>query len=138
MCALPFGNRAPLLGHAELIPIPDFSREAISCERCHGPVERRLADPPAGTIINPAKLEPAARDSVCEHCHLFGAARVPNPGKRLGDFIPGQRLEDTFTIYRSGVPPGASAGAFKVTTHVSLLSQAMSTATIFDQGQALA
>jgi photosynthetic reaction center cytochrome c subunit len=101
---------------------PIFPAEAISCERCHGPVERHLADPRAGTIINPAKLEPAARDSVCEQCHLFGAARVPNPGKRVGDFIPGQRLEDTFTIYRNAVPPGMSAGAFKVISHVEQLA----------------
>jgi photosynthetic reaction center cytochrome c subunit len=101
---------------------PIFPAEAISCERCHGPVERHLADPRAGTIINPAKLEPAARDSVCEQCHLFGAARVPNPGKRLSDFIPGQRLEDTFTIYRNAVPPGMSAGAFKVISHVEQLA----------------
>jgi photosynthetic reaction center cytochrome c subunit len=101
---------------------PIFAAEAITCERCHGPVERHLADPRAGTIVNPAKLEPAARDSVCEQCHLFGVARVPNPGKRLSDFIPGQRLEDTFTIYRNTVPPGASAGTFKVISHVEQLA----------------
>jgi photosynthetic reaction center cytochrome c subunit len=101
---------------------PIFPEEAITCERCHGPVERHLAEPRAGTIINPAKLEPAARDSVCEQCHLFGAARVPNPGKKLSDFIPGQRLEDTFSIYRNALPSGAPAGAFKVISHVEQLA----------------
>jgi photosynthetic reaction center cytochrome c subunit len=101
---------------------PVFSAEAITCERCHGPVEKHLADPRAGTIVNPAKLEPAARDSVCEQCHLFGVARVPNPGKKLSDFVPGQRLEDTFTIYHDAVPPGSSAGAFKVISHVEQLA----------------
>ena len=101
---------------------PIFAAEAITCERCHGPVERHLADPRADTIVNPAKLEPAARDSVCEQCHLFGAARVPNPGKKLSDFIPGQRLEDTFTIYRNALPPGAPAGSFKVISHVEQLA----------------
>jgi photosynthetic reaction center cytochrome c subunit len=101
---------------------PVFPAEAITCERCHGPVERHLADPRAGTIINPAKLEPAARDSICEQCHLFGAARVANPGKKLSDFIPGQRLEDTFTVYRNAVPAGASPGAFKVISHVEQLA----------------
>ena len=101
---------------------PIFTAEAITCERCHGPVERHLADPRAGTIVNPAKLEPAARDSVCEQCHLFGAARVPNPGKKLSDFIPGQRLEDTFTIYHNALPPGAPAGSFKVISHVEQLA----------------
>jgi photosynthetic reaction center cytochrome c subunit len=101
---------------------PVFSAEAITCERCHGPVEKHLADPRAGTIVNPVKLEPAARDSVCEQCHLFGVARVVNPGKRLSDFVPGQRLEETFTVYHDAVPPGSSAGAFKVISHVEQLA----------------
>jgi photosynthetic reaction center cytochrome c subunit len=101
---------------------PVFPAEAITCERCHGPAERHLADPRVGTIVNPAKLEPVARDSICEQCHLFGAARVPNPGKRLSDFVPGQRLEDTFTVYRNAVPPSLSAGTFKVISHIEQLA----------------
>jgi len=101
---------------------PAFPAEGITCERCHGPVERHLADPRAGTIVNPAKLEPAARDSICEQCHLFGVARVPNPAKKLSDFIPGQPLEDTFTIYRNVMPEGSSAGDFKVISHVEQLA----------------
>ena len=85
---------------------PVFPAEAITCERCHGPVEKHLADPRAGTIVNPAKLEPAARDSVCEQCHLFGAARVANPGQKLADFVPGERAEDVFTTYHDANPNG--------------------------------
>ncbi len=101
---------------------PIFAAESITCERCHGPAEKHLADPRAGTIINPAKLAPAARDSVCEQCHLFGAARVTNPGKSFSDFLPGQTLEDTFTVYRNAVPAGSSAGDFKVISHVEQLA----------------
>ncbi len=101
---------------------PAFPAEGITCERCHGPVERHLADPRAGNIVNPAKLEPAARDSICEQCHLFGVSRVPNPGKKLGDFVPGQTLENTFTIYRNFSPEGSSAGDFKVISHVEQLA----------------
>ncbi len=101
---------------------PVFTAEAITCERCHGPAEKHLADPRAGTIINPAKLEPVARDSICEQCHLFGAARVINPGKKFSDFVAGQRLEDTFTVYRNSVPAGTSTGAFKVISHVEQLA----------------
>lgn len=101
---------------------PVFPAEGITCERCHGPVEKHLSDPRRGTIVAPAKLEPAARDSVCEQCHLFGAARVPNPGKKLSDFVPGQPLEDTFTVYRNTVPAGSAAGAFKVISHVEQLA----------------
>ena len=101
---------------------PVFPAETITCERCHGPAEKHLADPRASTIINPAKLEPAARDSICEQCHLLGAARVLNPRKQFSDFVPGQRLEDTFTTYRDVVPAGSAAGAFKVISHVEQLA----------------
>jgi len=117
------GKALYITGTLNSFRAPIFADEAISCERCHGPVERHLADPRAGTIVNPAKLEPASRDSVCEQCHLFGAARVPNPGKRLSDFVAGQRLEDTFTIFHDAVPPGAAAGDFKVISHAEQLAQ---------------
>src|SRR5262249_47550697 len=46
----------------------------IGCERCHGPGELHAANRKAGenpgdvdySIVNPAHLEPAQRDSVCE------------------------------------------------------------------------
>jgi photosynthetic reaction center cytochrome c subunit len=97
---------------------PVFADEGITCERCHGPSEQHLADPRPGTIINPAKLAPPARDSVCEQCHLFGVARVANPGKKLSDFVPGQGLENTFTIYHDANP----TGAFKVISQVEQLA----------------
>jgi tetratricopeptide (TPR) repeat protein len=100
---------------------PVFAAEAITCERCHGPSEKHLADPRAGTIVNPSKLAPAARDSICEQCHLFGVARVPNPGKKLSDFVPGEALENTYTIYRNASPEGSS-GDFKVISHVEQLA----------------
>ena len=101
---------------------PIFPAEGITCERCHGPAERHLADPRAETIVNPARLTPDRRDSVCEQCHLFGIARVPNPGKKLSDFVPGQRLEDTFTIYRNVLPEGSTGEDFKVISHVEQLA----------------
>ncbi len=101
---------------------PIFAAEAITCERCHGPSQRHLADPRSGTIVNPSKLERAARDSICEQCHLFGVARVANPGKKLSDFIPGQPLEDTYTIYRNVVPEGSATGELKVISHVEQLA----------------
>lgn len=102
---------------------PPFSAEAITCERCHGPAEEHLRDPRAGTIINPAKLAPAARDSVCEQCHLLGVARVLNPGKTFSDFRPGEPLEDVFTTYVNAVPSGSDAGKLKVISHVEQLAR---------------
>jgi photosynthetic reaction center cytochrome c subunit len=99
-------------------PVFPASRESINCGRCHGPARKHLADPRAGNIVNPAKLEPAARDSICEQCHLFGVARVPNPGKQLSDFVPGERAEDVFTTYHDANP----TGSFKVISHVEQLA----------------
>jgi photosynthetic reaction center cytochrome c subunit len=101
---------------------PPFASQGITCERCHGPAEKHLADPRPGTIINPTKLPHAARDSICEQCHLFGVARVPNPGKKLTDFLPGAPLENTYTIYRNVMPEGSPAGDFKVISHVEQLA----------------
>lgn len=101
---------------------PAFPEEGITCERCHGPAEKHLQDPRTGTILNPDKLEGTARDSICEQCHLFGVARVANPGKEISDFTPGRPLEETFTIYRNVMPPGSPAGDFKVISHVEQLA----------------
>jgi photosynthetic reaction center cytochrome c subunit len=101
---------------------PVFAAAGITCERCHGPAEKHLADPRAGNIVNPSKLERGARDSVCEQCHLFGAARVPNPGKHLSDFVPGQPLEESYTVYHNAANPDGPSGDFKVISHVEQLA----------------
>jgi len=101
---------------------PPFAEEAIGCERCHGSAEKHLRDPRAGTIINPRKLAPAARDSVCEQCHLLGVGRVLNPGMHFGDFRPGRPLEDVFTTYVASPPAGREV-KFKVISHVEQLAR---------------
>jgi photosynthetic reaction center cytochrome c subunit len=124
-CLLCHSGRAlSISGTVNWYRSPPFDSESISCERCHGPVERHLRDPRAGTIVNPAKLEPAARDGVCEQCHLLGAARVANPGRKISDFIPGQLLESTFTIFHDVIENGA-AGDFKVISHVEQLARSV-------------
>jgi Flp pilus assembly protein TadD len=96
---------------------PVFAEEAISCARCHGPVEEHLRRPVPGSIVNPANLTAAARDSVCEQCHLAGVTRIANPGKTFGDFRPGQKLEEMFTVYTR-----AGERGFKVISHVEQLA----------------
>lgn len=78
---------------------PPFEAMNISCERCHGSTEAHLANPVRGTVINPARLPEAERDSICEQCHLAGEVRIPNPGKAITDFRPGETLEQTYTVY---------------------------------------
>lgn len=75
------------------------AREAITCDRCHGEPTAHLRQPSRQTIVNPARLPRAERDSVCEQCHLNGEARVTNPGKEFSVFKPGQKLEDVFSVF---------------------------------------
>jgi photosynthetic reaction center cytochrome c subunit len=119
------GTALKIPGTSNQYRSPPFAAESITCERCHGSAEKHLTDPRAGTIINPAKLPPAARDSVCEQCHLLGVGRVLNPGKKFSDFRPGEPLENVFTTYVNVSPPGVDAGKFKVISHVEQLARSV-------------
>jgi hypothetical protein len=99
-----------------------FADEAISCERCHGSAERHLKNPAPGSILNPAKLDPVARDSICEQCHLSGLIRITNPSKHLEDYSPGQRLEDVFTTYVASRSTSDADDAFKSVSHSEQLA----------------
>jgi predicted CXXCH cytochrome family protein len=99
---------------------PPFAAAPIGCARCHGDPSRHLGEPRPGSIVNPAKLPPALRDSVCESCHLSGDARVLNPGRQLSDFRPGMLLEDVFSVY---VPAKSGANRpLKVVSHSEQLA----------------
>jgi hypothetical protein len=74
--------------------------------------------------VNPRKLPSAARDSVCEQCHLAGVTRVLNPGKNFADFHAGQALEDVFTVYVHAATSG-TARAFKVISHAEQFARSM-------------
>ena len=100
---------------AEAIPEP-----GITCDRCHGDASSHVLKPTRSNIVNPKRLAPAARDSVCEQCHLSGSARVTNPGKQFRDFRPGMALEDVFAVYVQAVP--TSSSRIKVTSHAEQLA----------------
>ena len=118
------GEAVPVSGTRNEYASPPFHAMAIGCSRCHGSAAEHLADPGPGNIINPARLAPAARDSICEQCHLIGVARVLNPGKSFSDFKPGQPLEETFTIYHN-VPPPGTTGNFRVISQAEELAMSV-------------
>lgn len=79
--------------------------EGTGCQRCHGPGGNHVDVATTGAsavevraaIVNPARLAPALRDSVCFQCHLLPA--VSMIGVRRFDrgdysFRPGQLLSD--------------------------------------------
>ncbi|HEY2911554.1 MAG TPA: hypothetical protein VGI99_14985 [Gemmataceae bacterium] len=79
---------------------------AIGCERCHGPGGEHVRRHESGTappgidysIVNPARLEPALREAVCQQCHLSGEARVLRAGRQFTDFRPGLPLESVIRV----------------------------------------
>ena len=81
-CLYCHSNRSdPVEGTVNRYRPPFFEGHAIGCERCHGPGELHAAHPDVVdgrdlTIVNPAALEPALRDAVCQQCHLNGQKRV--------------------------------------------------------------
>ena len=114
------GKPLPVGGSLNRYESRAFAEEAISCERCHGDPSAHLRRPVRGSIVNPARLPPAQRNSVCERCHLAGVIRVLNPGKSFADFRPGQMLEDVFTTYVAAQP---AAGKARDGTPLRVVSQ---------------
>jgi len=84
---------------------PIFQGHAIGCERCHGPGALHVnQDGPSAesdlTIVNPADLAPALRDSVCQQCHLQGSFRTTRVGRESFDFRPGLPLHRFWAVFQ--------------------------------------
>ncbi len=104
---------------------PPFEEGGIACQRCHGAGEEHIRKMNEGdrkgglSIVNPAKLPPDRRDSVCSQCHLAGEVRVMRAGRDWQSYRPGERLADSVSVFvRAGAGPG-----MKVTSHVEKLAQ---------------
>ena len=94
----------PVAGTLNRYETPIFQGHAIGCERCHGPGELHVEQ--AGlsaesdfTIVNPANLTPALRDSVCQQCHLQGSFRFARAGRELLDYRPGLPIHRFLAVF---------------------------------------
>ena len=76
-----------------------FLYGGITCQSCHGDPAAHLASGGKAPILNPAKLSPSKRDSVCLQCHLEGETAVNIQGRSLSDFLPGEDLSDYVTHF---------------------------------------
>jgi tetratricopeptide (TPR) repeat protein len=85
------GMRPPANGTENKYSMPLFAQNGVGCERCHGPGADHLR---GGPMVNPAKLAPERRDSICMQCHLEGSVAIERSGHHLSDFRPGDRLDD--------------------------------------------
>jgi hypothetical protein len=87
----------------------------ISCERCHGDSTRHIASSGKLPVVNPSKLAPHERDSVCAQCHLTGAARVARYQANGRSYVPGLKLSDFSAVFSAEA--NEAAGAIGVTSH---------------------
>jgi thioredoxin-like negative regulator of GroEL len=110
----------PVAGTLNRYETPIFQGHAIGCERCHGPGE--LHPESAGrsalsdrTIVNPADLAPALRESVCQQCHLQGSYRFTRVGRGPLDFRPGLPLHRFWAVF---LMKKEDRGQFEAVGHV--------------------
>ncbi len=101
---------------------PIFQGHAIGCERCHGPGELHVKrqehgeafSAPDDTIVQPGRLEPCLRDSVCQQCHLQAGQRILRRGRSWFDYRPGLPWDAFVTTFvRKDMDLQKSVGQFE-------------------------
>jgi predicted CXXCH cytochrome family protein len=110
----------PVAGTLNRYEPPIFQGHAIGCERCHGPgalhVKRQATSiEPDMTIVNPANLAPALRESVCQQCHLQGSFRFTRAGREPLDFRPSLPIHRFWAFF---LMKAGSRGKFEAVGHV--------------------
>jgi len=88
-----------------------FLHTGITCEACHGDAAAHVLSGGRAAVINPAKLEGARRDSICEQCHLESETRFEHPQRSILDFRPGDLVSDYFSYFVHEGAPKAGKGA---------------------------
>ncbi|MFQ5733165.1 MAG: tetratricopeptide repeat protein [Planctomycetaceae bacterium] len=97
-------NRAP--DALDTFGTPAFHAMSIGCQNCHGPGrdhvrfhrdggESEETDP----IVNPRRLSPSRRESICNQCHLTGEETILRPGKSAYDFRPGRHVNEIMSVF---------------------------------------
>ncbi|WP_157604986.1 multiheme c-type cytochrome [Schlesneria paludicola] len=129
---------ACLVCHAERVSVdrdapnhfssPAIQEGRIGCESCHGPGaghvefhQQRVQTPQqltvSDSIVNPAKLDPVRRESVCWQCHFAAEERIPRFEKLDSDFRAGDRFDDIWVAFVRGLRLGED-GSMRVASHV--------------------
>ena len=76
-----------------------FLHGGITCESCHGDTTAHVVSSGKAPVINPVKLDPERRDSVCISCHLEGDTRIEHAGREPDDYKPGERIADYVSYF---------------------------------------
>ncbi len=86
-------------GSDNLYPQGPFREVGITCESCHGDTHEHVSSGGKILPVNPLKLTPEKRDSVCIVCHLEGDTSVERRGRNVLDFKPGEDISDYLSFY---------------------------------------
>jgi Cytochrome c554 and c-prime/Tetratricopeptide repeat len=80
-----------------------FLHGGVTCESCHGDTTAHLTSSGRAPAVNPLKLDPERRDSVCISCHLEGDSRIEHAGREADEYRPGERIADyvSYFVYAS-------------------------------------
>jgi len=105
------GVQPALPGASNHFAAQPFLYGGIICEACHGDSAAHLASAGKIAILNPVKLSPSRRDSICLQCHLEGETAVNRPGRSVANFIPGEELSDYVTHFVHSLEVGANGRA---------------------------
>jgi predicted CXXCH cytochrome family protein len=76
-----------------------FLHTGITCEACHADAQRHVSSGGKAAVVNPARLTPDRRDSVCISCHLEGDVSVERAGHSALDYHPGESISDYRAFY---------------------------------------
>lgn len=113
---------------------PHALPEGTGCQRCHGPGANHVRSALQGNevadtrneIINPARLAPERRDSVCFQCHMLPSASLEGAhrfGRGVYSFRPGESLSD-YLVHVDPVERGEAAeDRFEINHHAYRFTQ---------------
>lgn len=76
-----------------------FLHAGITCEACHGDTTQHVLSGGKAPVVNPARLDPERRDSVCISCHLEGDVSVERAGHSVLDYRPGESISEYLAYY---------------------------------------
>lgn len=76
-----------------------FLHGGITCESCHGDTRSHVLSGGKVAVVNPVRLDPEKRDSVCISCHLEGDVTVERAGRSTLNYRPGDSISDYLAYY---------------------------------------
>ena len=91
-----------------------FHYGGIACESCHGDATAHVRSGGKAPVLNPAKLTPERRDSICISCHLEGDISVEKNNRTALDFHPGDAISEDLSYFVYGHAGANARGVSEV------------------------